>query len=221
MVAAIRRLAHFYRHESACGQCTPCREGTGWMESTLPCALRTHLLIEPTRKREIPMLEEISSQIEGHTICVHRLAALEVADVARRRFKHDTLSAIFLRSRMPTNRCMRLPTSPIVACMDTVSSSTCCPRRAAEAYGRGGGSVGGQAPRFTGGSSIHAITTCRSRSGASRACASSDLCGCLGLLRNHTGASVTAPNVTRLARLKMSRSLSLGQHVKSSGQDVA
>lgn len=34
MVAAIRRLSHFYRHES-CGQCTPCREGTGWMESIL------------------------------------------------------------------------------------------------------------------------------------------------------------------------------------------
>ena len=34
MIAAIRRLAHFYRHES-CGQCTPCREGTGWLETIL------------------------------------------------------------------------------------------------------------------------------------------------------------------------------------------
>lgn len=34
MVAAIRRLSHFYKHES-CGQCTPCREGTGWMERVL------------------------------------------------------------------------------------------------------------------------------------------------------------------------------------------
>jgi NADH dehydrogenase (ubiquinone) flavoprotein 1 len=34
MVAAIRRLSHFYKHES-CGQCTPCREGTGWMESIM------------------------------------------------------------------------------------------------------------------------------------------------------------------------------------------
>jgi NADH:ubiquinone oxidoreductase subunit F (NADH-binding) len=34
LVAAIRRLSHFYKHES-CGQCTPCREGSGWMERIL------------------------------------------------------------------------------------------------------------------------------------------------------------------------------------------
>ena len=63
MVAAIRRLAHFYKHES-CGQCTPCREGTGWMESILERMERGE-----ADKREIPMLEEISRSIEGHTIC--------------------------------------------------------------------------------------------------------------------------------------------------------
>jgi len=63
MVAAIRRLAHFYKHES-CGQCTPCREGTPWLEKIL-------LRMEKgdADKREIAMLEEISRQIEGHTIC--------------------------------------------------------------------------------------------------------------------------------------------------------
>mmetsp|Transcript_17877 Transcript_17877/g.28985 ORF Transcript_17877/g.28985 Transcript_17877/m.28985 type:complete len:495 (+) Transcript_17877:117-1601(+) len=63
MVAGIRRLAHFYKHES-CGQCTPCREGTGWLEEIL-------LRLENGKgnKREVPMLEEISRQIEGHTIC--------------------------------------------------------------------------------------------------------------------------------------------------------
>jgi len=63
MVAGIRRLAHFYRHES-CGQCTPCREGTGWLEDIL-------IRIENgnANSREIPMLEEITRQIEGHTIC--------------------------------------------------------------------------------------------------------------------------------------------------------
>jgi NADH dehydrogenase (ubiquinone) flavoprotein 1 len=63
MVAAIRRLAHFYRHES-CGQCTPCREGTGWLEEILVRMEKGDADI-----REIPMLEEISRQIEGHTIC--------------------------------------------------------------------------------------------------------------------------------------------------------
>ena len=63
MIAAIRRLAHFYKHES-CGQCTPCREGTGWLESILE-----RIEVGDADLREIPMLEEISRQIEGHTIC--------------------------------------------------------------------------------------------------------------------------------------------------------
>mmetsp|Transcript_53887 Transcript_53887/g.122817 ORF Transcript_53887/g.122817 Transcript_53887/m.122817 type:complete len:489 (-) Transcript_53887:277-1743(-) len=63
MVGAIRRLAHFYKHES-CGQCTPCREGTGWLEEIL-----VRMEKGEGDVREIPMLEEISRQIEGHTIC--------------------------------------------------------------------------------------------------------------------------------------------------------
>jgi NADH dehydrogenase (ubiquinone) flavoprotein 1 len=62
-IAAIRRLSHFYKHES-CGQCTPCREGTGWMESIL-----NRMETGKADMAEIPMLEEISRQIEGHTIC--------------------------------------------------------------------------------------------------------------------------------------------------------
>lgn len=63
MVAGIRRLAHFYAHES-CGQCTPCREGTPWMENVLQ-----RIEEGRARKQEVPMLEEVSRQIEGHTIC--------------------------------------------------------------------------------------------------------------------------------------------------------
>merc|ERR1740133_600283 len=63
MVAGIRRLAHFYKHES-CGQCTPCREGTGWLEDILH-----RIETGKADRREVPMLEEISRQIEGHTIC--------------------------------------------------------------------------------------------------------------------------------------------------------
>lgn len=62
-IAAIRRLSHFYKHES-CGQCSPCREGTGWMERIL-----TRMEVGAADAEEIPMLEEISRQIEGHTIC--------------------------------------------------------------------------------------------------------------------------------------------------------
>lgn len=63
MVAGIRRLSHFYAHES-CGQCTPCREGTSWLESIL-----TRIENGKGDRREVPMLDELSRGIEGHTIC--------------------------------------------------------------------------------------------------------------------------------------------------------
>jgi NADH-quinone oxidoreductase subunit F len=63
VIAAIARLSHFYMHES-CGQCTPCREGTGWMWRVMERMVKGNATIE-----EIDMLEDVSRQIEGHTIC--------------------------------------------------------------------------------------------------------------------------------------------------------
>ncbi|MFZ5789075.1 MAG: NADH-quinone oxidoreductase subunit NuoF [Pseudomonadota bacterium] len=63
LIAAIARLSHFYMHES-CGQCTPCREGTGWMWRVMERMVKGDATIE-----EIDMLEDVSRQIEGHTIC--------------------------------------------------------------------------------------------------------------------------------------------------------
>ncbi|MBE9555702.1 MAG: NADH-quinone oxidoreductase subunit NuoF [Proteobacteria bacterium] len=63
IVRAITRLAQFYKHES-CGQCTPCREGTGWMWRIMERMATGEANIE-----EIDMLEEVSRQVEGHTIC--------------------------------------------------------------------------------------------------------------------------------------------------------
>ena len=63
VIDAILRLSKFYKHES-CGQCTPCREGTGWMVDLL-----TRMKYGNADLAEIDMLEEISYQIEGHTIC--------------------------------------------------------------------------------------------------------------------------------------------------------
>ena len=83
MVGAIRRLSHFYKHES-CGQCTPCREGTGWLEDVL-----TRMEKGDADKREIPMLEEISRQIEGHTICALGDAAAWPIQGLVRHFKKD------------------------------------------------------------------------------------------------------------------------------------
>jgi NADH-quinone oxidoreductase subunit F len=63
IIRAIARLSQFYKHES-CGQCTPCREGTGWMWRVM-----TRMVEGRAHKREIDMLLEVSKQIEGHTIC--------------------------------------------------------------------------------------------------------------------------------------------------------
>ncbi|KAG5186288.1 hypothetical protein JKP88DRAFT_214640 [Tribonema minus] len=82
MIAAIRRLAHFYKHES-CGQCTPCREGTNWLEQLL-----VRMESGEADKREIPMLEEITRQIEGHTICALGDAAAWPVQGLIRRFQH-------------------------------------------------------------------------------------------------------------------------------------
>jgi NADH-quinone oxidoreductase subunit F len=63
IVKAIARLAKFYMHES-CGQCTPCREGTGWMWRVMERLARGDASVE-----EIDMLLEVTYQVEGHTIC--------------------------------------------------------------------------------------------------------------------------------------------------------
>ncbi|WP_038034340.1 NADH-quinone oxidoreductase subunit NuoF [Thermopetrobacter sp. TC1] len=63
IIRAIARLAYFYKHES-CGQCTPCREGTGWMWRMLE-----RMAEGRAEKREIDLLFEVSKEIEGHTIC--------------------------------------------------------------------------------------------------------------------------------------------------------
>ncbi|GIX20180.1 MAG: NADH-quinone oxidoreductase subunit F [Erythrobacter sp.] len=63
IVRAISRLSYFYKHES-CGQCTPCREGTGWMWRMMERLRTGDAAIE-----EIDMLYEVTKQVEGHTIC--------------------------------------------------------------------------------------------------------------------------------------------------------
>jgi NADH-quinone oxidoreductase subunit F len=63
IVKAIARLAYFYKHES-CGQCTPCREGTGWMWRVLERMVKGDAEVG-----EIETLLDVAGQVEGHTIC--------------------------------------------------------------------------------------------------------------------------------------------------------
>ena len=63
VIKAVARLAYFYKHES-CGQCTPCREGTGWMYRMME-----RLVLGDADLAEIDVLEDVTRQVEGHTIC--------------------------------------------------------------------------------------------------------------------------------------------------------
>ena len=63
IIKAIARLSAFYKHES-CGQCTPCREGTGWMMRVM-----NRLVTGDAEIEEIDMLHDVTKQVEGHTIC--------------------------------------------------------------------------------------------------------------------------------------------------------
>ena len=63
MIKAITRLSRFYNHES-CGQCTPCREGTGWI-----LKMMQRLCIGEARIDDIDKLNDVCSQVENHTIC--------------------------------------------------------------------------------------------------------------------------------------------------------
>src|SRR5450631_3050911 len=63
MVRALERLARFYMAES-CGQCTPCREGTGWLDRTL-----RRILAGQGNRSELDLLLDVANRIEGHTIC--------------------------------------------------------------------------------------------------------------------------------------------------------
>ncbi len=63
LIRAVARLSKFYAHES-CGQCTPCREGAGWMWRVMERLVTGEADVE-----EIDLLLEVSTQIEGHTIC--------------------------------------------------------------------------------------------------------------------------------------------------------
>jgi NADH-quinone oxidoreductase subunit F len=83
IIRAFARIAYFYKHES-CGQCTPCREGMGWMWRVL-----TRMAEGRAHKREIDMLMEVTTQIEGHTICAFGDGAAWPVQGLLRHFRHE------------------------------------------------------------------------------------------------------------------------------------
>ena len=83
IIKAIARIAYFYKHES-CGQCTPCREGSGWMWRVLERMARGDADVE-----EIDMLWDVTKQIEGHTICAFGDAAAWPVQGLLRHFRDE------------------------------------------------------------------------------------------------------------------------------------
>jgi NADH-quinone oxidoreductase subunit F len=88
IVAAIARLSAFYKHES-CGQCTPCREGTGWMSRMMQRMVAGRASVE-----EIDLLEQVTRQVEGHTICALGDAAAWPVQGLIRHFRPELVSRI-------------------------------------------------------------------------------------------------------------------------------
>jgi NADH-quinone oxidoreductase subunit F len=83
VVKAIARISYFYKHES-CGQCTPCREGTGWMWRVLERMARGE-----AETSEIDDLLDVAGQVEGHTICALGDAAAWPVQGLIRHFRHE------------------------------------------------------------------------------------------------------------------------------------
>ena len=83
IVYAIARLSEFYQHES-CGQCTPCREGTGWMARIMARMVRGQATLD-----EIDLLWDVTKQVEGHTICALGDAAAWPIQGLIRRFRPE------------------------------------------------------------------------------------------------------------------------------------
>jgi NADH-quinone oxidoreductase subunit F len=88
VIYAVARLSYFYMHES-CGQCTPCREGTGWMWRIMQRMVKGDASIE-----EIDMLIDISKEIEGHTICAHGDASAWPIQGLVRHFREEMVERI-------------------------------------------------------------------------------------------------------------------------------
>jgi NADH-quinone oxidoreductase subunit F len=104
IIRAIARLSYFYKHES-CGQCTPCREGTGWMWRVLERMAKGQ-----AKRAEIDMLLDVSYQVEGHTICALGDAAAWPVQGLIRHFRHVIEQRIDAQAAKPI-----APSVPVAA----------------------------------------------------------------------------------------------------------
>ena len=83
MVSVLRRIARFY-HSESCGQCTPCREGTGWLHLML-----NRILAGQGTRADMDRLVGVANKIEGHTICALGDAAAWPVQSFLKHFAHE------------------------------------------------------------------------------------------------------------------------------------
>jgi len=83
MVRVLERISRFFFAES-CGQCTPCREGTGWLNRTI-----RRIMAGQGRQADIDMLVDVANKIEGHTICALGDAAAWPVQSFVKHFRHE------------------------------------------------------------------------------------------------------------------------------------
>lgn len=83
MVSVLRRISRFY-HAESCGQCTPCREGTGWMHRVL-----SRIIAGKGTQEDLDLLLDVANHIEGHTICAFGDASAWPVQSFLRHFRHE------------------------------------------------------------------------------------------------------------------------------------
>jgi NADH-quinone oxidoreductase subunit F len=106
MISAIYNTMRFYHHES-CGQCTPCREGTGWLEKL---AHRFHH--DEGREGDVELLGEVCKNMRGRTICVLADAAAMPMQSYLQHFKADFLAKVKEKPFVEKQRTYRDEISP-------------------------------------------------------------------------------------------------------------
>ena len=83
MVESLKRLSYFYMHES-CGQCTPCREGTGWLWRMVDRIHTGH-----GKQTDLDLLNSVADNIQGRTICALGDAAAMPVRAMIKHFRHE------------------------------------------------------------------------------------------------------------------------------------
>ena len=94
IIKCMARIARFYKHES-CGQCTPCREGTGWLYRMMTKMIKGDLL-----SPEVDKLLSVTKQVEGHTICALGDAAAWPIQGLLRHFREDVEKRIIEHNKI-------------------------------------------------------------------------------------------------------------------------